>query len=188
MVAEMTGGYALLVPAGLAVLLSYIVQYNLSRFFKYPSLYEAQLPDRADSPAHQAEYIRTAMSLLDHANIVWPGQVTHLQLVSLLQSGFALDLPDGSTLTAAVLTPDGPLASEQHDELPGNQFSKQTDDRFSSWIGKKIQSRPPSDAVTQTRILAVLRGHTVLTPRPDTVLQSADRLLIIAPPETTPAH
>jgi CIC family chloride channel protein len=188
MVVEMTGGYALLVPAGLAVLLSYIVQYNLSRFFKYPSLYEAQLPDRADSPAHQAEYIRTAMSLLDHANIVWPDQVTHLQLVSLLQSGLALDLPDGSTLTAAVLTPDGPRASEQPDEVPGNQFSKQTDDRFSSWIGKQIQSRPPSDAVTQTRILAVLRGQTVLTPRPDTVLQSADRLLLIAPPETTPAH
>ena len=38
-VAEMTGGYQLLVPAGLAVLLSYIVQYNLSRFVRYRSLY-----------------------------------------------------------------------------------------------------------------------------------------------------
>jgi CIC family chloride channel protein len=108
MVAEMTGGYALLVPAGLAVLLSYIVQYNLSRFCKYPSLYEAQLPDRSDSPAHQAEHIRTAMRLLDHGNIAWPDQVTHLHLVSLLQSGLALDLPDGSTLTATTLTPDSP--------------------------------------------------------------------------------
>jgi CIC family chloride channel protein len=168
MVAEMTGGYALLVPAGLAVLLSYIVQYNLSRICKYPSLYEAQLPDRADSPAHQAEHIRTAMRLLDHGNIAWPTQVTHLHLVSLLQSGLALDLPDGSTLTATVLTPDSPSTGD--------------------WIGKQIDSRPPSEAVTQTRILAILRGQTVLNPRPDTILQSADRLLLIAQPEAaTPA-
>jgi CIC family chloride channel protein len=170
MVAEMTGGYALLVPAGLAVLLSYIVQYNLSRFCKYPSLYEAQLPDRADSPAHQAEHIRTAMRLLDHGNITWPSQVTHLHLVSLLQSGLALDLPDGSTLTATVLDPDSPNTS--------------------AWIGKQVDARPPSDTLDQTRILAILRGQTVLTPRPDTVLQSADRLLLIAPPDTptpTPA-
>jgi CIC family chloride channel protein len=166
MVAEMTGGYALLVPAGLAVLLSYIVQYNLSRFFKYTSLYEAQLPDRADSPAHQAEHIRTAMRLLDHGNIAWPDQVTHLHLVSLLQSGLALDLPDGSTLTSTVLNPDNLSTAD--------------------WIGKQIDSRPPSDAVTHTRILAVLRGQTVLTPRPDTVLQSADRLLLLTQPETAP--
>jgi len=165
MVAEMTGGYALLVPAGLAVMLSYIVQYNLSRLFKYTSLYEAQLPDRADSPAHQAEHVRTAMRLLDDGNIAWPAQVTHLRLVSLLQSGLALDLPDGSTLTASVLIPDNPGTSD--------------------WIGKQIQSRPPSDAVEQSRIIAILRGQTVLTPRPDTVLQAADRLLLIVQPNST---
>jgi CIC family chloride channel protein len=172
MVAEMTGGYALLVPAGLAVLLSYIVQYNLSRFCKYPSLYEAQLPDRADSPAHQADHIRTAMRLLDNGNIAWPDQVTHLHLVSLLQSGLALDLPDGSTLTATTLTPDDP----------------QTGREFNDWIGKQIDARPPSETLDHTRILAVFRGQTVLTPRPDTVLQSADRLLLITQPEipTTP--
>jgi CIC family chloride channel protein len=167
MVVEMTGGYALLVPAGLAVLLSYIVQYNLSRLCKYPSLYEAQLPDRADSPAHQAEHIRTAMRLLDHGNIPWPDQVTHIHLASLLQSGIELDLPDGSALTAITLNPDSPGSTNQ----------------TSAWIGKQIQSRPPSEALTGTRILAVLRGQTVLTPRPDTVLQSADRLLLITQPK-----
>ncbi len=40
MVAEMTGGYQLLVPAGLAVMLSFLIQVNLSQFFKYSSLYE----------------------------------------------------------------------------------------------------------------------------------------------------
>lgn len=167
MVAEMTGGYQLLVPAGLAVMLSYLVQINLSPFFRYGSLYEAQVPDRADSPAHQAEQVQIAMRLLDHGGIVWPEQVTHLHLVSLLQSGLALDLPDGSTLTASVLTPDNsPL---------------------SAWIGKQIHSRPTSDAVTQTRIIAILRGQTVLTPRPDTVLQAADRLLLIAQPKIVPS-
>jgi len=174
MVVEMTGGYALLVPAGLAVLLSYIVQYNLSRFVTYPSLYEAQLSDRADSPAHQAEHIRTAMRLLDHGYIAWPDQVTHLHLVSLLQSGLALDLPDGSTLTSTVLNPDAPSADPQLGQ------------EAASWIGKQINARPPSDTVRHTRILAVLRGQTVLTPRPDTVLQSADRLLLLTQPEATP--
>jgi CIC family chloride channel protein len=52
MVSEMTGGYQMLVPAGLAVILSYLVQATLSVHFKYKSLYEAQVPKQADSPAH----------------------------------------------------------------------------------------------------------------------------------------
>ncbi|MGB7438940.1 MAG: chloride channel protein [Candidatus Acidiferrum sp.] len=39
MVAEMTGGYQLLVPASLAVMLSFLIQTQLSSFFKYTSLY-----------------------------------------------------------------------------------------------------------------------------------------------------
>jgi CIC family chloride channel protein len=155
MVAEMTGGYQLLVPAGLAVLLSYIVQYNLSRFVKYPSLYEAQVVARADSPAHQAEQVQIAMRLLDHGGIAWPGEVTHLHLASLLQAGLSLDLPDGFQLTAGVLHPESP------------------------WTGKQVQSRPPSDLLDHSRLVAILRGNTVLLPRPDIVLQSADRLLIL---------
>jgi CIC family chloride channel protein len=155
MVAEMTGGYQLLVPAGLAVLLSYIVQYNLSRLVKYRSLYEAQVIDRADSPAHQAEQVQVAMRLLDHGGIAWPSEVTHLHLASLLGAGLALDLPDGSQLTAGVLGPESP------------------------WTGKQVQSRPPSDLLDHSRLVAILRGNTVLLPRPDVVLQSADRILIL---------
>jgi CIC family chloride channel protein len=55
MVTELTGGYALLVPAALAVLLSYLVQGSLSARLKYRSLYEAQVQSRADSPAHHVE-------------------------------------------------------------------------------------------------------------------------------------
>ena len=59
MVAEMTGGYQLLVPAGLAVMLSFVIQRKLSSHFKYGSLYEAQVAGRTDSPAHRAENVRT---------------------------------------------------------------------------------------------------------------------------------
>jgi CIC family chloride channel protein len=52
MVTEMTGGYALLVPAALAVVLSTVVQRALSVGLRYRSLYEAQVEGRADSPAH----------------------------------------------------------------------------------------------------------------------------------------
>jgi len=159
MVAEMTGGYALLVPAALAVLLSYIVQYNLSRLFRYRSLYEAQVEARPDSPAHQAEQVRIAMRLLDHGNIAWPGEVTHLHLTSLLQSGLSLDLPDGSQLLAGTLSPQSP------------------------WAGKPLHARPPSDAVDHATVIAILRGNSVLQPKPDTLLQPADRLLLLAQPD-----
>jgi len=159
MVVEMTGGYALLVPAGLAVMLSFLVQTNLSRFMEYHSMYEAQVADRADSPAHQAEQVGIAMRLLEHGGIAWPDEVQHLQLVALLQQGLELDLPDGSRLTAGVLSPD------------------------SAWDGKQIQARAPSDAVAHSRITAVLRGGSVLLARPDTVLQPGDRLIVVVQAE-----
>ncbi|MGA7525536.1 MAG: chloride channel protein, partial [Acidobacteriaceae bacterium] len=98
MVVEMTGGYQLLVPAGLAVMLSFVIQANLSSSFKYGSLYEGQVAGRPDSPAHRAEHVQIALRLLDQGKIALPPQITHLHLAALLQSGFALDLPDGSQL------------------------------------------------------------------------------------------
>ncbi len=159
MVAEMTGGYQLLVPAGLAVMLSYVLQVNLSRFFKYDSLYEAQVAGRADSPAHRAEQVQTALRLLDSGNLPLPPDTTHLHLASLLQAGLALELPDGSQLTVGVLPPHSP------------------------WVGKQIQSRPDSDVVRHTRIASILRGTTVVLARPNTILQPGDRLLIVVQPE-----
>ena len=51
MVTEMTGGYTLLVPATLAVVISYLVQMRLSTRLTYRSVYEAQVANRGDSPA-----------------------------------------------------------------------------------------------------------------------------------------
>jgi CIC family chloride channel protein len=43
MVTEMTGGHALLVPAALAIMVSYLVQTRLSRRLRYRTLHEAQV-------------------------------------------------------------------------------------------------------------------------------------------------
>ena len=156
MVAEMTGGYQLLVPAGLAVMLSFVIQINLSSFFKYNSLYEAQVVARSDSPAHVAEHIQIALRLLEKGKISLPPPITHVHLATLLQSGVALDLPDGSQLAIGALRPESP------------------------WVGKALQSRVLSGAVVDSKVVAILRGKTVMRARPETVLQPGDRLLLIA--------
>ena len=156
MVAEMTGGYQLLVPAGLAVMLSFVIQFNLSRFFKYESLYEAQVAGRADSPAHQAEHIQIALRLLEQGKIALPPEITHLHLASLLRSGVSLDLPDGSQLLIGALKPESP------------------------WVGKSLQDRTLDGSIKNSKIVAVLRGKTVLLARPATILQPGDRLVLVA--------
>ena len=159
MVAEMTGGYQLLVPAGLAVMLSFLIQINLSSFLKYGSLYEAQVAARADSPAHRAENIRIALRLLDQGKVTLPPQMNHLHLAALLQSGLSLDLPDGSQLVTGALRPESP------------------------WVGKQIQARVLSAPLADAKLVAVLRGKSVMMARPETVLQPGDILLLIASPQ-----
>ena len=159
MVAEMTGGYQLLVPASLAVMLSYLIQTRLSSLFKYSSLYEAQVAERAESPAHHAEHVQIALRLLDDGKISLPPQVTRLRLGSLLQSGLALDLPDGSQLTA------GAVRAE------------------SAWVGKQIRSLSIDGSVDHWRIVAVLRGKSVTAPNSETILEPGDRLLMITSPQ-----
>ena len=61
MVAEMTGEFSMLVPAMIATSIAYLVAGDVS-------IYESQVPTRADSPAHRAEYnvpLITAISVGD---------------------------------------------------------------------------------------------------------------------------
>ena len=61
MVAEMTGEFSMLVPAMIATSIAYLVAGDTS-------IYESQVPTRADSPAHRAEYnvpLITAISVGD---------------------------------------------------------------------------------------------------------------------------
>jgi chloride channel protein, CIC family len=156
MVPEMTGGYQLLVPASLAVMLSYLVQVTLSKRLKYKSLYEAQVPSRADSPAHHIEHMKTALRLLHERKISLPSTISHLDLYSILASGIPVDLPDGKQLTIGVLKPQSP------------------------WTNKPIQSGFLSEVEDEIEIIAIFRDGHVMFPHPETVLKPGEQLLVIA--------
>lgn len=153
MVTEMTGGYTLLVPAALAVMLSYLVQRRLASRWRYQGLYEAQVPGRADSPAHHSEHLKIALRILKERQVLEPADVGEVDLLSLLRSGIPIELPGGRRLVIRVVRPD------------------------SSW-----RSRPLADGGTldaDTRIFAIIRGEHMLVPRPDATLEAGDRVILV---------
>jgi chloride channel protein, CIC family len=154
MVIEMTGGYHLLVAATLAVMVSYGLQSALSRRLRYRSLYEAQVAGRADSPAHHAEHLRAALRILRERREPLPADVGRVDLVTLLQSGIPVDLPQGRRLTVAKLKDAGSLT------------------------GKPLA--PSGQLGASSEVVAVLRGETMLLPGPASVLQKGDRLILLS--------
>ena len=155
MVVEMTGGYPLLVPAALAVLLSYLVQMQLSSRFKYRSIYEAQVSSRADSPAHRAQHLQIALRILrEHA----PGDLSgmgELDLLPLLRSGMPVELPGGRRLVAGLLHADSPYVNT----------TVGASGRRLDGIG--------------TNIIGILRGEHMLAPTADTRLEAGDRVILV---------
>jgi CIC family chloride channel protein len=158
MVTEMTGGYQLLVPAALAVSLSCLIQKLLSSRIKYKSLYEAQVPYRADSPAHHRDNICIALNLMCKPWSSRPQTFGHLDLLDLLNSGAAINLAPGKKLTIGVLRPASP------------------------WVGQRIDAKFRESLGAANEIIAVLRGERLLLPHDDTHLQSGDHLLTIVSP------
>ncbi len=155
MVTEMTGGYLLLVPAALAVMLSYLVQTILSAPLKYRSLYEAQMPSRAESPAHEMENVCIALDQMCKPWVCEPNRVCHLDLMTLLKSGAALNLSDEKRLTIGILRPESP------------------------WVGKPAQASSWEELGGEFELIAILRAGKILLPHPNTLLQAEDRLLAI---------
>jgi CIC family chloride channel protein len=154
MVTEMTGGYTLLVPAALAVMISYLVQRRLAAPFKYQSLYEAQVATRADSPAHHAEHLKIALRILKERRVLNPADVGQLDLLSLLRAGIPVELPGDRRLVIGVLRSDSPYRQKPL----GANGGKLDDD---------------------TQIFTIIRGEHMMAPRPDTVLESGDRLILL---------
>jgi CIC family chloride channel protein len=160
MVTEMTGGYYLLPAAALAVILSYLIQVSLSANFKYKSLYEAQVPGRADSPAHHLQQLEAIIHLLHHRRISVPETISHLDLRDLLASGIALDLPDENRLALGVLKKESPF------------------------VGQPLKTAFSEIEDGNLEIIAIFRqGHTLL-PNPDLLLKPEDRILVITREET----
>lgn len=158
MVTEMTGGYTLLVPSALAVMVAYVVQRRLVVGRKYPRLYEAQVGRRADSPAHHSEHLQIALDLLRQRHIVNPDFAGRLDLMGLLRSGIPVELPDGQRLTIRVIKAG------------------------SSLIGQPAASGDLT-ADGQTSLFAIIRDERMLAPRLDVQLAAGDRLLLLTTPE-----
>jgi CIC family chloride channel protein len=163
MVTEMTGGYQLLVPAALAVMLSYLVQTRLSSLVKYHSLYEAQLPRPIDSPAHHEEHIQAALALLGRHPVVKAGRIAHLDLLGLLESTIPVDLPNRA------------------------QLSLETLDHASPLVGQPITSTCIAEGRTDVELVAVLRDGDLLLPHAGGKLKAGDRLFIVASAEAREA-
>jgi len=157
MVTEMTGGYDLLVPAALAVMISYLVQVRFSRGMRYRSLYEAQVPRRTDSPAHHTEHLEIALRILEQRSLAGPLH-GRLDLLTLLRSGTPVELPDDRCLTVGVLKADSPLV---HKPVAGE--------------GGAFDP--------ETRVIGIIRGDHMIGVRADTPLEAGDRLIVVTTPD-----
>jgi CIC family chloride channel protein len=155
MVTEMTGGYTLLVPAALAVIISYFVQARLSKNLRYSSLYEAQVLTRAASPAHQTQHLITALTMLREQTPKDLSSVGELDLVALLRSGIAVDLPGERRLVAGALKVDSP------------------------YVGTTVGASGRKLDGGNTNIVALVREEQIIVPTATTVLQSGDRLVVV---------
>jgi CIC family chloride channel protein len=153
MVTEMTGGYQLLVPAALSVIVSYLLQTSLSKAFKYRSLYEAQVPTAPDSPAHHSEQLETVLNLLNEQRLVVPRDVSRVDLRALLTSGISVDLADDRQLVFGVLRAD------------------------SAHVGQPATKPFPPAAHNDSGLVAVFRDGHLLLPHPGLELRAGDQLL-----------
>jgi CIC family chloride channel protein len=155
MVTEMTGGYRLLPPAAFAVLTAYLIQTLISANLKYHSLYEAQVPGRAQSPSRYVENVQLALKLLGTHQIPKAAKIGHIDLVALLDSGIPIQMPGRRQLNVGVLRPR------------------------SSLIGKPVAHCQSTAGGCALEIIAILRKGDLVLPNADTLLQENDRLLII---------
>jgi Trk K+ transport system NAD-binding subunit len=157
MVGEMTGGYGLLVPAMLAVTMSYLVESKVSAGWRWPTLYIAQVPTRADSPVHHEEYTMRAMDLIRSGRARLPREATPVRLVSLLQMGTPIPVGGtGRSLTRCVVREHAPGA------------------------GKPLRESPFGPHIS---LLAIVRRGEIIDPWPDTVCLEGDELICLLSPE-----
>lgn len=162
MVTEMTGGYTLLVPAALAVMLSYLVQMRLASRLTYRSVYEAQVPNRADSPAHHTQHLETALRIIREHDLTNVGNLGEIDLVRLLRVGIPVELAGGQRLVVGVVPAKSPI------------------------VGSTIARCGRCIAGVETNIIAILRQDKMIVPHADTVFQAQDGLVLVAAEDALP--
>jgi CIC family chloride channel protein len=157
MVAEMTGGYGLIVPAMLANTVAFVVQRTLSQSHRYQTLYEHQVPAREDSAAHRGVFVRRALQMLEGGTLE-PSELTLPRLVSLLRFGEPILVTDKAGMLVAIHIAPGSA-------LDGTN------------VADSLGGMKGATAV------AVLRAEEMLIPRGPTRIEAGDQLILIATPE-----
>jgi CIC family chloride channel protein len=158
MVTEMTGGYTLLVPAALAVMLSYVIQLRVSGRFRHRSLYQEQVPHRHDSPANHSEHLKIALQILEEQGMGGSLDVDSLALLSKLRTGEPAELQDNRQLMVGVLRPD------------------------SAYVGQETW-KDGAELETGVHVIAIMRGGHMQVPRPNARFTAGDLLIVLATKE-----
>ncbi|MCW5820811.1 MAG: chloride channel protein [Trueperaceae bacterium] len=154
MVAEMTGGYQLILPTMMAVAISFMVQERISRGMKYPTLHEDAVAHPGDSPVHQAEYLQTVVRLLKQRAVTLDPAVVDSELVKRLQQGDSVPLAGGQELVFMAQVPEG-----------------------SGLAGVPLRALAlPAEVL----LMSVLRGDQAIIPDGSTELHAGDRLTVVA--------
>jgi chloride channel protein, CIC family len=159
MVLEMTNGFQLLVPAGLAVIVAFVVQSSLSDSFKYASLYEAQVANRLQSPAHYLDALRTAFDLIGSKRIEDASNLGAVDMLALLESGIPLQLAGDKQLFIGVVHAGSPL------------------------IGATLESISKTVLSGSWNVMSIFRDDGAVVPSPAAAIKEDDRLLIACSPE-----
>ena len=155
MVAEMTGGYGLIVPSMLATTIAFVVERTLSAGFKYPRLYEAQVELRSDSPTHLESMLKATFAVLERGPLVDLRNVTFPHLASLLRHGTPIPIHGGQgSLLTVNIAENSRLA---------NQSIAEVFERFPELLA-----------------VAIIRDQRIQLPRGSTELKSGDQLLVAA--------
>ena len=161
MVTEMTGGYNLLVPAALAVILGFYVQDFLSILLKvkYISLYEAQVERQSHSQAHRIEHVKRALTILKDQQKIDPDKLGNIDLLPLLESNIAVDLTEDERLFIGTVSSKNPC------------------------VGSYIKERCFSKDSNDWKIIALIRNNEFLFPDPDIKLEKKDEIIILSSKE-----
>jgi CIC family chloride channel protein len=153
MVAEMTGGYGLIVPAMLANILAYVVQRSVTHGRRYPTLYESQVERREDSPLHRGVFVRRAVDMIESADLE-ASEIRIPKLMHLLRFGEPVRIAEGEGSLVAL------------EVAPGAELDGHT-------VAETVGTIEGATAV------AVLRGEDIIVPRGPTLLCGGDRLLAV---------
>ncbi len=104
------------------------------------------------------EHIQIALSLLGKRDLRLADNLGHLDLLRMMRSHIQFELPGKKELTMAIV----------HDESP--------------LVGKTVNSLYRQLKDYEFEIIAILRREHMLLPHPDTLVETNDRMMMIASP------